>query len=75
MSCHLLALGGRYTGTRDDMQHVFISYKNEDLAFAENVISRLEKAGFTTWADSKIGAGEEWRTAIDLASRMRLHLS
>jgi len=49
------------------MQHVFISYKNEELDFAENVISRLEKAGFATWADSNIGAGEEWRTAIDLA--------
>ena len=47
--------------------HVFVSYKNEDLDFAENVISRLEKAGFTTWTDLKIGAGEEWRNAIDLA--------
>jgi hypothetical protein len=49
------------------MQHVFISFKHEDLDFAENVISRLEKEGFTTWADFKIGAGEEWRTSIDLA--------
>jgi hypothetical protein len=56
------------------MQHVFISYKNEDLDFAENVISRLEKAGFTTWADSKIGAGEEWRTAIDIAIKNALAL-
>jgi HEAT repeat protein len=49
------------------MQHVFISFKHEDLDFADNVISRLEKEGFTTWADFKIGAGEEWRNAIDLA--------
>lgn len=49
------------------MQHVFVSYKNEDLDFAENIISRLEKEGFATWTDLKIGAGEEWRTAIDLA--------
>jgi hypothetical protein len=49
------------------MQHVFISYKNEDLDFAENVISRLEKEGFATWTDLKIGVGDEWRTAIDLA--------
>ena len=56
------------------MQHIFISYKNEDLDFAENVISRLEKEGFTTWADSKIGAGEEWRTSIDLAVKNALAL-
>ena len=51
------------------MQHVFVSYKNEnlDFYFAENIISRLEKEGFTTWTDLKIGAGEEWRNAIDLA--------
>jgi TIR domain/HEAT repeats len=51
----------------DHMQHVFISYKNEDLDFADNVISRLEREGFTTWSDLKIGAGEEWRNSIDLA--------
>src|ERR1700677_1116244 len=49
------------------MQHVFVSYKNEDLDFAENVISRLEKEGFATWTDLKIGAGEEWRNVIDVA--------
>jgi len=49
------------------MQHVFVSYKNEDLDFAENIISRLEKEGFATWTDLKIGVGEEWRNAIDLA--------
>src|SRR5947207_2174430 len=47
--------------------HVFVSYKHEDVDFAENVMSRLELAGFQTWADHKIGAGEEWRTAIDLS--------
>jgi len=56
------------------MQHVFISYKNEDLDFAENVISRLEKEGFSTWTDLKIGAGEEWRNAIDLAIKNALAL-
>jgi WD40 repeat protein len=59
---------------RVHMQHVFIAYKNEDLDFAENVISRLERAGFTTWTDLKIGAGEEWRTAIDLAVKNALAL-
>ena len=47
--------------------HVFVSYKHEDVDFAENVMSRLEARGFPTWADQKIGAGEEWRTAIDLS--------
>lgn len=47
--------------------HVFVSYKHEDVDFAENVMSRLEARGFQTWADHKVGAGEEWRTAIDLS--------
>src|ERR1700733_5692615 len=47
--------------------YVFVSYKHEDGDFAENIISRLENKGFQTWADHKIGAGEEWRNAIDLA--------
>jgi hypothetical protein len=37
------------------MQHVYITYKNEDLDFVENVVARLERAGFTTWTDFKIG--------------------
>src|SRR5437773_5924851 len=49
------------------MKHVFISFKHEDLDFTENVISRLEKAGFLTWADDKLRAKNEWRTIIDLA--------
>jgi hypothetical protein len=56
------------------MQHVFISFKHEDLDFAENVIGRLEKEGFATWADFKIGAGEEWRNSIDLAIKNALAL-
>lgn len=47
--------------------HVFISYHHNDLDFAENVIHTLEKEGFTTWADDKLQAGEDWRTMIDLA--------
>lgn len=49
------------------MKQVFISYMHEDQDFAENVISRLEKAGFSTWADERLHAGEDWRTMIDLA--------
>ena len=37
--------------------HVFISYHHNDLDFAENVVSRLEKEGFTTWADDKLKSG------------------
>jgi CheY-like chemotaxis protein len=49
------------------MAQVFISYKREDVDFAENVSGRLEREGFDVWADSKIAAGEEWRNAIDVA--------
>ena len=49
--------------------HVFISFMHGDIDFEENVIGRLEKEGFATWAVSKIGVGEEWRTVIDLAIR------
>src|SRR6516162_32042 len=47
--------------------NVFVSYKHEDVDFAENVMGRLKEAGFQTWTDHKIEAGEEWRTAIDLS--------
>jgi CheY-like chemotaxis protein len=49
------------------MAQVFISHKREDVDFAENVSSRLERKGSDVWADSKIAAGEEWRNAIDVA--------
>ena len=49
------------------MQHVFISYQHEDIDFAENVIGRVEKAGFSTWTDDKLHAGDEWREMIDIA--------
>jgi CheY-like chemotaxis protein len=49
------------------MAQVFISHKREDVDFAENVSSRLERGGFDVWADSNIAAGEEWRNAIDVA--------
>jgi CheY-like chemotaxis protein len=49
------------------MAQVFISYKKEDVDFAENLSSRLEREGSDVWADSKIAVGEEWRNAIDVA--------
>ena len=51
------------------MQYVFISYKNEDLDFAENIVNRLARAGFTAWTDARISAGEELQTTIDQAIR------
>ena len=49
-------------------KHVFISFKHEDGDFAENLIHRVEKAGFKTWIDSdKLNAGVDWRTEIDEA--------
>ncbi|MBA2681776.1 MAG: TIR domain-containing protein [Ktedonobacteraceae bacterium] len=51
-------------------KHVFISYKHEDSDFAENLIHRVENAGFKTWVDSdKLAAGEDWRTGIDESIR------
>ena len=51
-------------------KHVFISYKHEDRDFAEILISRIEKAGFTAWVDSdKLHPGEDWRGGIDQAIR------
>jgi CheY-like chemotaxis protein len=49
-------------------KHVFISYKHEDVDFAENLISRIKEAGFTAWQDSdKLHPGEDWRAGIDQA--------
>ena len=49
-------------------KHVFVSYKHEDRDFAENLIHRVEKADFKTWADSNhLQAGEDWRAEIDQA--------
>jgi len=48
------------------MSHVFISYKHDDLDFAENLKAKLENAGFKTWMDNdKLRAGKEWRNDID----------
>ncbi len=49
------------------MSHVFISYKHDDLDFAENVQSRLERANIKTWMDHHIHPGDEWRNQIDQA--------
>ena len=49
-------------------KHVFISYQHEDSEFGENLINRVEKAGFTTWIDNdRLHAGDDWRAKIDEA--------
>ncbi|MBE0690023.1 MAG: TIR domain-containing protein [Anaerolineae bacterium] len=52
------------------MAHVFISYEHSDSDFADALIRRLEKAGYTSWIDSdQLRLGENWRQGIDEAIR------
>lgn len=49
-------------------QHVFVSYKHEDLDFATMLIRQLQVAGFSVWIDSEqLRAGENWRESINYA--------
>ncbi len=51
-------------------EHVFISYKHEDVEFANILIRQIQNAGFKVWIDAEqIRAGENWREAINLAIR------
>jgi hypothetical protein len=47
------------------MADVFISYKREDRTWAERVDAALRDAGFTTWWDTSLVAGEHFNEAID----------
>ncbi len=49
------------------MKHIFISYKHEDGDFAENLVYKIKEAGFQTWVDNDLNAGDDWRTKIDQA--------
>lgn len=49
------------------MPHVFISYKHEDLAFAQELTLFAQRMGVPIWLDTNIQPGEEWREAIDKA--------
>lgn len=52
------------------LQHVFISYKHEDHAFANKLIHQVQVAGFRVWIDNEqLRAGENWREAINDAIR------
>lgn len=51
-------------------QHVFLSYKHEDRVFANQLIHRVQTAGFKVWIDDEqLRAGENWREAINIAIR------
>src|SRR5450759_3535943 len=48
------------------MSHIFISYTNHDIDFAENLIVRIQQEGFKVWVDNdSLLAGYDWRGAID----------
>lgn len=47
------------------MADVFISYKREDRAWAERVDIALRDAGYSTWWDTSLVAGEHFNEAID----------
>jgi len=49
-------------------KHIFITYKHDDSEFAENLIHRIDMAGFKTWVDSdKLNDGMDWRAEIEQA--------
>lgn len=47
------------------MADVFISYKREDRIWAERIAAALAAAGYTTWWDTSLIAGEHFNEAID----------
>lgn len=51
------------------MSHIFISYSRRDAAFADQLLSRLQEAGFEVWMDSILPVGMDWRQEIDQAIR------
>ncbi|HXK05925.1 MAG TPA: HEAT repeat domain-containing protein [Verrucomicrobiae bacterium] len=51
------------------MAHVFVSYYRGDGGFAKLLDDQLREAGFATWRDSELRAGDSWRDEIDQALR------
>ena len=49
------------------MPHAFISYKHEDLAFAQELALFAQSQRVAVWLDTHIQPGEEWRQIIDKA--------
>ena len=49
-------------------KHVFLSYRHQESAFANELIRRVQAAGFMMWVDAEqLRAGENWRETINLA--------
>ena len=46
------------------MADLFVSYKREDRAAVERIISRLAKEGYSIWWDSRLEAGENFGDLI-----------
>ena len=49
------------------MRHVFISYCHDDADFAQILKEQINGAGFSTWKDLYLRAGDNWRFEIDEA--------
>jgi len=47
------------------LQHVFISYKREQIELAQTLETKLIEADFDVWMDQYIDLGTEWREKID----------
>jgi hypothetical protein len=52
------------------MKHVFISYKKEDIHFADAVKRKLESSGFASWIDRyQLAPPDRWSNEIEKALR------
>ena len=52
------------------MRHVFISYKREDISYAEDLAAKLKLAGIEIWWDEgDISGGDDWADELDKALR------
>lgn len=50
------------------MDQIFVSYSRRDSKIVDQLISRLEEAGYTVWVDREdIQGGSQWRQAIVMA--------
>jgi HEAT repeat protein len=54
------------------MRHVFISYCHDDADFAQILKEQINNAGFVTWKDLDLRAGDNWRSEIDDAIKAAL---
>jgi hypothetical protein len=56
------------------LSQVFISYKREEIEFAELLESKLKEANFNVWIDRQLRAGTDWREKIDERIRKSIAL-